>query len=265
MRRIFYLAVCLTISMSFSNKGKSQTNAMDFTIVDCNGGSHNLFTDLDAGKAVIIEFFMTSCGSCITAAALLEDMKANLATEFPGMVKAYAFGYNNSYTCSTVNNWVTTNGVTSFPSDSGATQVAYYGGMGMPTIVILGGGTSHLVLGTPFIGIVPGDTATMANDIRDFLNGVGISENDKSISDLNTFPNPVNDILNLSFNLSENSDIKIDIVDLTGRMVLNGKTQSYLAGTVNSSVDVSILATGNYLVKISVNGSMSEKMISVVR
>ena len=265
MRRIFYVIVCVVFTLTISNPSKAQTTAMNFDIVDCNGNPHNLFSDLDAGKAVIIEFFMTSCGSCITAAALLEDMKANLSAEFPGMIKAYAIGYNNTYDCTTVNNWVTTNGVTSNPSDSGATQVAYYGGMGMPTIVILGGGTSHSVLGTPFIGIVPGDTATMANDIRDFLNGVGISESNKLINDLNTFPNPVSDVLTLSFNLKENSDIKIDIVDLTGRIVIGGTKISYPSGKINSVVNMSELSTGNYAVKISVNGIVSEKMISVVR
>jgi len=255
----------MAFAFSVSNQSKAQTTAMNFDIVDCNGGSHNLFADLDAGKAVIIEFFMTSCGSCITAAATLEDTKANLMAEFPGMIKAYAIGYNNTYTCATVNNWVTTNGVTSYPSDSGATQVAYYGGMGMPTIVILGGGTSHALLSAPYVGFVTGDTTTMANDIRNFLNGTGITENNGLIADINAFPNPVADNFNLSFILKENSDIKIDIVDLTGRIVISGTKQSYQSGTVNANVKVADLAAGNYMVKIDVNGKVSQKMISVSR
>ena len=65
----------------------SQTTAMDFTLNDCNGTPQHLFTDLDAGQAVIIEYFMTSCGSCVVAGDALEDMKTNLLAEFPNQTR----------------------------------------------------------------------------------------------------------------------------------------------------------------------------------
>lgn len=264
MKTKFYAALFAILGLAFSPKMNAQTTAMNFNITDCNGNPHNLFADLDAGKAVIIEFFMTSCGSCITAGNTLEDMKANLLSEFPGMIKSYAFGYNNSYSCATVNNWVTTNGFTSNPSDSGATQVAYYGGMGMPTIVILGGGTSHLVLGSPYVGFTTGDTTTMANDIRNFLNGTSSVEENTSFSGLSVYPNPANADVNVTFEMKTDGEVIVDVVDLTGRViktVFNGNLQS---GAVIQTFNTSEIAEGNYLVRISSRGNVTHQNLSVV-
>ncbi|MFZ5552883.1 MAG: T9SS type A sorting domain-containing protein [Bacteroidota bacterium] len=263
MKTKLYPVLFAMAGFIFSPKANAQTNAMNFDIVDCNGNPHNLFNDLDAGKAVIIEFFMTSCGSCITAGNTLEDMKANLLAEFPGMIKAYAFGYNNSYSCTTVNNWITTNGFSSIPSDSGATQVAYYGGMGMPTIVILGGGTSHLVLGSPYVGFVTSDTTTMANDIRNFLNGTNVEEN-ISINDLSVFPNPANADMNISFNMKTASDIIIEIVDLTGRVIKTVFNGEVSAGVNTKSFNVTEIAQGNYMVRISSKTTILHQNISII-
>src|SRR5688572_892045 len=68
---------------------------------DCNGVSHDLFSDLDAGKAVILHFFMT-CASCPPPAQKIQAMANNILATHPGMISAYALGYTNSYSCSTV-------------------------------------------------------------------------------------------------------------------------------------------------------------------
>src|SRR5436190_12402066 len=130
----------------------AQTTALNFNRKDCNGVDRHLFADLDSGKAVILEYFMINCAPCPAAGIKLEAMKANLLTQYTGKVISYAIAFNNTYTQTQVKNWVTGNGFSMIPMDSGAAQVAYYGGMGMPTIVILGGKTTHSVLGSPYIG-----------------------------------------------------------------------------------------------------------------
>lgn len=258
--KTFLIASSVAFTMQNSN---AQTTAMNYAFTDCAGNSQEIFADLDAGKAVIVEFFMTSCTPCVTAGGQLETMKADLLAEFPGMIKSYAFGYTNSYNCATINNWVTTNGFTSIPSDSGATQVAYYGGMGMPTIVILGGGTAHSVLGTPYIGFTTSDTTTMANDIRNFLNSTGVKENISVLSDFNVYPNPANSEVKISFNLINSANVIVDIVDLTGRVISNVMNEN-AQGIVTKTVNASSIAEGNYIVRINANGSLSQQKLNVV-
>ena len=42
----------------------AQTTATNFTANDCSGTPHTLFTELDAGKVVVIAFVMP-CATCI--------------------------------------------------------------------------------------------------------------------------------------------------------------------------------------------------------
>jgi hypothetical protein len=68
-------------------------------------------------------------------------MANNINAMHPGLVKGYAFPFNNTTTCAYSSSWVSSNGLSSFyvPMDSGAVAVAHYGGFGMPTVVVLGG------------------------------------------------------------------------------------------------------------------------------
>lgn len=258
----FIIAGLLISINSFSY---AQTTAMNFNRPDCNGNMQHLFGDLDAGNAVIIEFFMQSCGSCVTAGDKLEAMKADLLAEFPGKIKSYAIGYTNTYNCLSNANWVSSNGYTSIPMDSGEAQVAYYGGMGMPTIVVLGGGSTHAVLGTPYDGFVTSDTAKMAADIRSFLNpAAGVNCIKTDIQPLQFYPNPSNDLLNFSGNFKENSALKIDIIDLAGKQVATPLNEKTNAGYFKKSFSTSSLPNGSYLIRIKTNDNISTYKLSII-
>lgn len=263
MKQIATYLFCAAITF-FAQSSNAQTTAMDFNIVDCNGTPHHLYSDLDAGKAVIIEFFMNSCSPCVTAGQHLEAMKADLLAEYPGKIKAYTFAFNNTYTCTTVNNWITNNGFTSVPSDSGAAQVAYYGGMGMPTIVILGGGTNHAVLGSPYIGFSTSDTTTMAADIRNFLNTSSINEEKNILSGLTAYPNPANQEVKVFFSLAQSSDIMIDVVDLTGRVVKVVMNEKEQKGEIVKTVNTADLAKGSYMLRVVANGMISQQKLTII-
>ena len=262
------ITLALAASTLFTTqKAHAQITAMDFTMVDCSTtpATHNLFSDLNSGKVVIIEFFMTSCTSCITAGSKLESMKTKLLMQYPGKVKPYAFGFNNTYSCATVNNWVTSNGFSSIPSDSGATQVAYYGGMGMPTIVIIGG-TNHKLLGSPYIGFTTSDTTMMATDIRNFFaTATGINELKTNLSELNIYPNPAANEVKISFNLMENANTVIEIMDVTGRIVKTLLNEKMSIGSSTKTFNVSGLDNGNYIVRINTDGHMTQQKLSIIR
>jgi hypothetical protein len=264
MKKSIYIVVAVIASL-IAHPAKSQTTAMNYNFIDCAGNSQSIFADLDAGKAVILEFFMTSCSPCITAGQKLEAMKTDLLAEFPGKIKAYAFGYNNTYSCTTINNWVNNNGFTSIPADSGAAQVAYYGGMGMPTIVILGGGTAHSVLGTPYLGFSTSDTITMGADIRNFLNATGINENTGLFNLVSVYPNPAKDQTMISFSLTKSVQVNIDIIDVMGRKVAGVLSENVSSGMFSKAINTSGLAEGMYYISINADGNISQKTLNVIR
>jgi hypothetical protein len=142
--------------------------------------------------------------------------------------------------------------------DSGALQVANYGGMGMPTVVILGG-TDHAILGSPYLGFSTPDTITIGSDIRTFF---GQSASVKSISNennLHIFPNPTNEILNISLDGKINGEIILCLKDLSGREVFS---KSFIGQA--TSIDISEIKTGNYFLEVKSNSTLLTRKISIV-
>ena len=70
-KRILTITAVLTILLT-----QAQTNlttAVDFTVTDIHGNTHNLFNYLDNGKHVIVDFFFTTCPPCIASVPILNQ------------------------------------------------------------------------------------------------------------------------------------------------------------------------------------------------
>ena len=176
MKKIFsilFLSTTLIFSKSFA-----QTTAMQLTGPDCNGNNHDLFADLDAGKAVILHFFMANCGSCPPPAKNIQAMANNILANHPSKITAYAMPFTNATTCAYTSNWCSSNGLSLYmPYDSGATQVAHYGGFGMPTVVLLGGAGSHRVMFST-LSFSTSDTTTMRDSILRLIGAMPTGHNE---------------------------------------------------------------------------------------
>ncbi|HRP88412.1 MAG TPA: hypothetical protein PKX92_00090 [Edaphocola sp.] len=108
-------------------------------------GKHiKLWNLLDSGYVIIHEYFMVDCRPCITAGKGLEKIVTSLKEKYPGKVYYFQTAYDNKTTAKQALKWVKEN---NFNPDAvfvkGANEVAFYGGMGMPTIVVLGDGKRH--------------------------------------------------------------------------------------------------------------------------
>ena len=93
------------------------------------------------------------------------------------------------------------------------------------------------------------------------VNGVStttgiIAANENSMS-LRLFPNPTNNITNLDFNLSKSGSVNISLMDIQGRSILEKTLNNLPAGINNSIIDMSNIANGIYLVKLSTSNGQS--------
>ena len=70
--KIFFISILLLLSFN-SIAQTNLTTAVDFTVTDINGQSHNLFNYLDEGKHVVVDFFFTTCASCIQSVPTLNQ------------------------------------------------------------------------------------------------------------------------------------------------------------------------------------------------
>ncbi len=264
MSRFFKFATAVLFGCITTSAG-AQTPAMDFNTTDCNGNTANLFADLDAGKAVVLFYFMPNCGSCPPPAQKIQAMAQHINAIHPDKVKAYAFPFNNTTACSYSQSWVSSNNLSWYaPMDSGAAAVAHYGGFGMPTVVLVGGNNHRVMFST--LSFSTSDTTIMRDSILALIGGAptGLDEVSAGISDLNVYPNPAPAEVNIAASLKAQSHLIIDVVDITGKRVLLVSDEKNAAGSIKRSFDTQSLANGVYTVRFNVNGRTVNRKLNVV-
>lgn len=262
MKKSILLSIALLFVVTIS---KAQT-AMQFHTLDCNGNMHDLFADLDAGKAVLLHFYMPSCGSCPPPAQKIQQMANHINAAHPGSVIGYSFPYVNTSPCSYSTTWVTNNGLGNLytPMDSGATQVAYYGGMGMPTVVLLGGGTNHRIMFST-LSFSTGDTLLMRDSILNMIfAATGIKPSDNKISGINLFPNPAANVVTVELNVVQKANVKIEVVNLLGEVVTNVYENANAVGELKKEVNTSSFTNGIYFMRITTDGKSQNLKFSVI-
>lgn len=76
------------------------------------------------------------------------------------------------------------------------------------------------------------------NDLQDIVN-------------ISLLPNPVNDVLQVNYQLQTNSAVTISVIDISGRKVMNGIIENQYRGKQQMGINVSELANGVYIINIS--------------
>ncbi|MBK7959466.1 MAG: T9SS type A sorting domain-containing protein [Bacteroidetes bacterium] len=265
MTKSIFIALLLVCSVKVIN---AQT-VMQLNGLDCNGVSHDLMSDLDSGKAVILHFFMPNCGSCPPPAQKIQKMANNLLKTYPGMVRAYVMPFNNSTTCATTSSWVSTNGLSLYvPYDSGAMQVANYG-WGMPTVVLLGGKNHRIMFST--LSFSTSDTIMMRDSMialftkkADTVKTSAIfSVNNANINALNIYPNPAVNAISLNFNSNESGNLVISLTTLNGAVVKSYSEEKISSGFYSKSMNLNGITKGNYLLNGTLNNKNFTKQVII--
>jgi hypothetical protein len=70
------------------------------------------------------------------------------------------------------------------------------------------------------------------------------------IMDLSVFPNPANDYVGLSFTIDAPQDIKTELMTITGEIIFSDNVPNF-RGTYQKNLDVSALAKGLYLLRVT--------------
>jgi len=243
LKRLRIILVLIGFLCSISASAQI-TIAEDWSQSDCAGTEHNLYNTLDTGSVVVMEIVMLDgCMPCINTAHLIGPVIDAYNALYENRIQYYTFGYNDTYSCEALIEWKTTNEITcNAQFVEGADIASYYGGMGMPTIVVIGRNIHHVYFNE--FGFVPSDTIEFALAIEYAL---GLLEpaaiNSIAESSLTIAPNPVHNQLYVS-TLAENTNIAV--YDVFGKCVIAAKLS-------NSSIDVSSLQTGIYTVRAQTN------------
>ena len=239
MKKTLMIITAILTSLGFAC---AQTTATDFTTNDCDGISHNLFDELDNGNVIVIAWVMP-CGPCATYTIPAYSAVQSFTTSNPGQVHFYLVDDFANTACATLTNWGNSNNMplnTTFSSSD--ISMGDYGTNGMPKVVVLAGSDYTVFLNKNDNKInFPG----VQGAINDALNApLEIEQVGENNFELVTYPNPVNNILNISTPKDPSETITFSVIDALGKTVIQGEK-------LTTSIDVSSLNNGNYFLKVS--------------
>ena len=259
MKKILLINVlfCFSVGIIFA-----QTTATDFTTDDCNGVSHNLFDSLDAGNVIVIAFFMP-CTPCATLSLPAYSAVQSFAITHPGRVHFYIADDYGDNTCGNLSSYTSNMPISTLFSDP-AVIMTHYSDLatGMPKVVVLGGSDHTVYYNGNDNNIDETDVQIAINDALSAPLAVEQSVSNKFA--ISSYPNPVNNVLNISYTKIQSTIINFTIVDVLGKVVLKvEENSSSSTEKLIKSINVSTLNNGNYFLKIS-SGVVVESMPFVV-
>ncbi|MBW6489765.1 MAG: T9SS type A sorting domain-containing protein [Lentimicrobium sp.] len=244
MRKFILINFLLLYSMVVSAQF-----ATNFNCNDCDGNNHDLFTELDSGKVIVLNWVMP-CGSCIGPSLTTSMVIKSIDSIHPGRVLMYLIDDYANTNCSSLNSWANSNnlkGITTFSDAS--IKMLDYGSIGMPKIVVVGG-SEHKVYYNADNSVDPID---LKESIISALNeySAGIPEKLSTINNFLLFPNPSSGLTTADFTLKRPSDVVVRILDASGKPVFTLRHDAMLQGKNQIQINTNSLSNGIYILELT--------------
>ncbi len=153
----------------------------------------------------------------------------------PGDTIMFSIGYTHNAVEVNQSTW-NANGTT----PNGGFDIAYGGG----ELVLSSPGTYYYVC-TPHAALGMKGIITVTSTVTALDEGT-LKDNSETV--ISVYPNPFTDIMYLNFNVTKQSRIGIEIIDITGRTIQNLIDMEYEAGTYSETVNLGHMSSGRYFV-----------------
>jgi hypothetical protein len=247
----FSLLLTLLLGIFKVSFGQTATN---FTVNDCAGTSHDLFTELNSGKVIVLCWVMP-CPNCVGGATAAQNAVQSFQASNPNRVVMYLVDDYANTTCASLNSWATSNGITNATTFSNAAvNMMHYGSTGMPKVVVVGG-ANHAVFynannSISQSGIQSAITAALAAP-------TGTKEDLSPLSEFNIFPNPTATKSTISFVLKQPAEVIAEIYNPVGQKVSAAISGSFSSGENQLEINTTNLSNGLYFVSIKAEGKTS--------
>lgn len=260
MRKLFTL---LSIA-AFTNLSFGQSNIAvgatcpNFTVTDVDGTSHTLYDLCDSGQYVMIDFFAYWCGPCMQTAPTIHDFYTKYGCN-QGDVFVLGIESDPNSTLANLQSFKNSAGLpsNSFPnvlgSQGGSTVRNTYGIAAFPTIVLIG--PDRKMLNNDIYPLNDLQMLEKAFPAGSILEMNRLNQDPNNIeNNLDIFPNPVSDILNVVKKNIQN----VSIYDATGKTIM---TTAY-NNIDQIEIDVTDFENGLYIITVATaNGVINSRFI----
>lgn len=256
MKRTLILFTALIFMFSVKSQTTLDT-AVNFSVKGIYGQTWTLFDILDQDYIVVIDFFSAACGTCQQYAPDMEVAYSEFGCNegnvfFMGIDKGNynddVIYFNNLY------------GI-EYPSASGMEGGGneahmLYDLQGTPSVVVIAPdrtilvhqifppSSDNIIAAVEGAGGIPQSCITSVNTVVDIGDDRGF------------YPNPASDFIHYDLKLDEPGEIAMEIIDLTGKTVMQSAPRIYREGIPEISLQVKDLPNGMYIARLKGNGKL---------
>lgn len=148
---------------------------------------------------------------------------------------------------------------------AGKTYLALIHISGTETVKLAAGGTGSTAQGWIKVQGTQGwGTFTAIPVVRmNFDPTLNIADNKDAVSGVSIFPNPATEKVNVEFNLKNASDVSVEVMDITGKVVETLSLTSASVGANTAELNVSNYSAGIYSVSVKSNDSSVTKKLVI--
>jgi hypothetical protein len=242
----------LSLSLIFAAMTSiAQTNATDFTANDCDGVSHNLFSELESGKIIVMSWVMP-CGGCIVPARSAYNVAQTFEIDYPGRVVYYVVDDYANTSCTSLASWANT--TASMPNSTkfsnSTISMSDYGTDGMPKIVVIGGADHKIYYNVNNLN--DGQGVEDAIELALLENPTGVNGITSTNFFLDVYPNPLEgNNITLNYFLPESAAVSFEIYNTTGQLILSENSGMQFSGLYVIQMDLAKLEKGIYFIRLN--------------
>jgi hypothetical protein len=221
--------------------------ATNFTAKDCDGITHDLFSELDAGKVVVLNWVMP-CGACVPASLTTSTVVQGYQESNPDAILYYLVDDLANTSCNSLLSW--SSGVPLSPvaafSDASINMLDY-GTQAMPKVVVLGGGNHHVFL--------VADAVVEPTDLQDAINSAlviaSIPEEVETGQWARLSKNPANDRVILKIKVENTIHVLAELFNMHGTSLTKIFNGTMAIGDNSIGIDLSQYQAGIYYIRVS--------------
>jgi hypothetical protein len=86
---------------------------------------------------------------------------------------------------------------------------------------------------------------------------VGVNDINSNATSFSVYPNPAKDVVEVTMNIKNLSNVKVDIMDVTGKLAGSQTLKPHQTGDVSFRINISSYDAGVYMLKVTVDGETS--------
>ncbi len=254
----------LTLLVSVSVASAQFTTASNFMASDCAGAKHDLFSELDGGKVVVLCWVMP-CGACTGGATTCYNVVKSFQQKYPDRVVLYVVDDYANTACSSLSSWNSATIPTSTYSarfSSAEIKMSDYGTPGMPKAVVISGpehtvyyNANNTVNGTAMQAAINQGISAISevSDAQDWISGVKL------------VPNPASNEARLSFSLKRSTQGSVEILSSFGETIGEATMHELTLGQQTIVIATDHLANGIYFIRLRTGSFDTTQKILVSR